>query len=114
MTDQAKLTTTPKEKKRPPTKGQVNVRHYGSLVRPLDMRDWPNATEDGYDFGDMLAAEGVTSGRDDARFWQAAVRWALLKKYGYLTQPTRIHEASSSSLEDPFVVVENNQKKVRH
>ena len=89
------------------------MRHYGSLVRPLDMRDWPNATEDGYDFGDMLAAEGVTSGRDDARFWQAAVRWALLKKYGYLTQPTRIHEASSSSLEDPFVVVENNQKKVR-
>ena len=99
----------------PPVRGKVNVRHYGNLLPDQDMSLWPSVTEDGYDFLGMLAKEGVTpepcgstGGKMDASFWQAAVRWALLKKYGCLEQ-------QNSNLKDPFVVVpnENHKAKVR-
>lgn len=94
----------------PPERGKVNVRHYGSLLPDQDMTLWPGPTEDGYDFLGMLANEGVApqSSTGDASFWQAAVRWALLKKYGCLEL------FNNNNLKDPFVVApKNHPTKVR-
>jgi len=95
-------TTESESSSSPPAKGKVNIRHYGtssSLLGPSanqnyqsSMKMWPDETQDGYNIVDMLKAEGmelgvkVTESQDATTFWQAAIRWALLKKYGYLKQ----------------------------
>ncbi|CAB9521904.1 expressed unknown protein [Seminavis robusta] len=74
-----------------PCKGQVKVRHYQKLdPASIDMKQWPTGKE----IQDALKKEGFLHRLEtkEEAFWQAAFRWALLKKYGHCPQ----------GLENPF------------
>lgn len=79
-----------------PGKGQVQVRHYKRLESGCDLRQWPNAK----DLKEVFDKEEIhPKQQNDEAYWQAAVRWSLLKKYNLCPE----------HLKDPFVRDASNE-----